>query len=197
MPAAVIMNYLQADVLDRSAAAVIAANPPGTFINGVSSVPSYLYLSLKTLWTSASGGIPAYQALVTADLGTGKSSPLGSIVVVSEALTEQVLDRTSLYSDAPGAEVTPIQILLYKPRAQSTSVTLIQNTQLRIRYLLDNYLRGVQGLSGNLPVSAVYADPSIDPRSPFFCFYERNLEPILASEANILFSCDYLRLFTK
>lgn len=195
MPAAIIAQVLRADTVDRTAAAVIAANP-GTFLNGVSAVPAYLYQSLKTLWLP-SGTISDFQNLVVPDLGTGQSSSAGSIVVIADGLTESVYERKSLRSDQPGAEVCSIRTLLYKPRASSLSISPIQNAGMRIRYLLDNTLRGSRGVSGNLPQYYVSLDITVDPRFPFFCFFERNTEPVLASEATLKFRADYVRMFSR
>lgn len=197
MPAKVIASLLKSDIVDRTAQDVINANLPGTFVNGVSSVPMYLYSSLKTIWTSASGSVSSYQNLIVPNLGTGQSSPVGSIVIVAEQLNESVLVRKSVRNDQPGAEVCPISILLYKPRASSLSINPIQDAGLRIRYLIDNSLRGLRGQSGNLPDYYVAQSTSLDVRYPFLCFYERNGEPVLSSEATLVYRADYIRMFSR
>lgn len=197
MPATVIAYVLQNDILDRTAQDAVNANPPGTFVGGASSVPPHLYLSLKTLWLGPSASTSDFQNQIVPDLGTGQSNPKGSIVIVADTLSESVIKRRSIRSDQPGAEVSNVKILLYKPRALSLSVATLQNVSFRIRYLIDNNLRGVRGLSGCLPNTAVYQDITLDPRAPFFCFYLDVGEPVLASEATLLYSTDYVRLFTR
>lgn len=198
MPAKVIAELLRADTVDRTAQDVINANPAGTFVNGVSSVPEYLYLSLKSIWTSPSALASEYTKLVVPNLGTGQSSSLGSIVVVPQNLNESVTQRKSVRSDQPGAEVCPLYFLLYKPRATSLSITPIQSASLRIQYLIDNTVRGAtRGVSGSIPANFVAQSNSLDARFQMFCFFERTSEPVLASEATLIYRADYVRMFAR
>jgi hypothetical protein len=194
-----IQYMLQNDTIDRAASTVVALNP-GTFCGGVSSVPPYLYQSLKTLWAPTLT-LDAYQSLIVADLGTGAEGPqaAGNIVIGQRGLREQVLSRDeSLRMDVPGATVTPIEITAYKPRTQ-TSIQTVKYALYRIRYLLDNTLRGLQTLpgGGSLPRMAIQQDISIDPRFWLFCFYIDAAEEINAQEGTSLYITNYVTLFSR
>jgi hypothetical protein len=200
MSARVVEAVLQADITDRTPAQVIALNP-GVFLNNAaSSVPAHLYQSLKTIWLGASATPSQFADVVVSDLGTGLNSPIGSIVVASQRISEQVYDPSSFESDAPGAESAPIYILVYKPKATSLAIDQIQNTCLRIRYLIDNTLRVFRNQPGGIDLTiapAAGADLTLDSRYECCYFYQGNLEPINATEATLLFNANYVRLFTK
>ena len=200
MTARILEFLLQSDTVDRTPAAVLAANPNTFLNNAASSVPTYLYQSLKTIWLSASANPTQFANAVIADLGTGLNSPAGSIVIASKRIEEQGYDRSSFYSDQPGAETGPVEVILYKPRSLSTTIDQIQNARLRIRYLADMTIRNLRGLSPGIDVSLPQyynVDLTVDYRFPVFFSFMYDAEPITASEATLVFKTEYVRLFSK
>jgi hypothetical protein len=145
----------------------------------------------------ATGMASGFPSKVVTDFDTGKTTPAGCIVVSSQHLTEQVYSRSSMKSDMPGAESSPVYIILYMPSTGRSNYAAIINVQMRIRYLIDNTLRQVRGLYGGLPEDAMRQDPSIDVNLGFFCQFRDNCRPVQDSAAVLCFECQATRLFTK
>jgi hypothetical protein len=103
----------------------------------------------------------------------------------------------SYQADNQGAVIAPISVALVRPKGLETSTDRVLMSSLRIMYILDVQLRGVQVLPGQLPLTAVYQDNTIDSRYPYICSYQSRPESIRSAEAQLLFAVNYTRLFTK
>ena len=198
MSSKVLKYMLQQDTVDRTPADVIAANPPNTFLNNLaSSVPAYLYQSLKTIWVGASATTAYYQNKIVEDVGSGKDNPAGSIVISSARMSDQAFDPAGYNEEIIGATVSLTDIILKKPNLQ-LSTDQILNASFRVQYVLDLLIRGQRGLSQSLPDVAVQQDLSIDSVNyQYFCSYRTYPYPVAASEETLVFICNYIRLFTR
>ena len=81
MASVTIKNYLMRDTVDSTALAVFNANPGGWASSA--QVPAYLYTSLCTLWTGASGNIAAFNKALVVNNGQGLKPSKNCIIIDS------------------------------------------------------------------------------------------------------------------
>lgn len=151
----VIREYLLLDVVDRTASSVMVLNP-GMWASEA-EVPVYLYKSLCTLWTGASGDVVNYDRMIVAKSGEGKNLSENCIWISPYICdNSESSDEIPWLSDVQGGESARIFIgLSYK---KGTKVTpeledRTQNSELRIRLLLDQNLRSTCQKPQDLPIA--------------------------------------------
>lgn len=185
MPESIIKTTLVADYTDTTASAISAAYP--LLYPTASSVPTYAYTSLATLLGVASGGLPL---VIIAALGQGDTPATAAVIIEGSFMCEATLDRDGVESDHPGAEYAEIGILVRNVR-YATSINLVKNVTLRIRYLIDYNLRQWRGSPGDLTISG---DNSISPDEYFKVFWQKS-QLVSASEWATTYKCSYSRSF--
>jgi hypothetical protein len=193
------------DVVDRTAQDVVNANPgmfSGTIYAPASSyVPKYLYTSLGTLWMGTATASSVFAQRIAVDLGTGASDARGSIVVITNKLTESVRQpRYGMDSDQPGAVEADMSIYMYRPKA-SSDTSLILNSAYRINYILDNNLRQARFLPPDLQITQdpgnIYFDNTVVSNEYYKCFFENFNIPVQASAQEIEFCSSYVRVISR
>ena len=187
MSAEAVRYYLMQDVVD-GVAATVSANNAG-FWPLASDVPDYAFKSLGTIWFGS----------VT------PSSTLGNQIVYRLGLADTATNEITLYTlpmesvvfdsirdNTIGAEESNLIIRLIKPQKSSTTnFETIQNTELRIRYLLDmNWRRLRKGVYPNITSTG---DNSLDPTFGVKCMWDGYLTPPNAVECQVRYKIYYRR----
>lgn len=191
MPSTVIRNYLLRDVVDTTAAAIFALNP-GRW-DSEADIPVYMYTSLCTLWTGSSGDVVNYERLISAQSGRGDVTP--NTITIAPIICESVDNYEGPERlDALGGETAKIFITFQQSRAvPEADWEKIQNSELRVRLLLDANLRGQSRKPQSVPV---VGDKSID-EGDFLCIWSAYAndpdESFLSAEYNI----SYIRTFAR
>lgn len=147
----VLKANLILDVTDRLASDLVTAHPED--FPTTADVPEFLYKSLKTLWLGSGAASGDLAKAIVADPGIGNESN-ASIDILTDKMIPSYLFPRGMQSDEPGSFTTFCRIVLYKPRVtvSSTIAETINQTTLRLSYLLDHYNRSVRQL-GELTVS--------------------------------------------
>lgn len=200
MSSKVIQAALIADFTDRTAAAVMAANP-GVFASEA-EVPEYLYMSLKTMYLGSLAPSGDWADRVSEDVGTGRSDPRGGIIVSSSGLVPSYcrMERTTNIeiSDVAGAEYSQVKLILYTPR-HITDLLFMHQVMLRTRFVLDYFWRGERSTFNNLvsPGLDVSTDPTIDDSMEYRCFYVYTPNALRAADNVMEFEAHYARKVFK
>ena len=188
-----IKQYLQLDVHDTTAAAIVAANP--TEFTNPSQVPTYLYTSLQTLLlgpTPALGDSLARR--IVAIRGTGASVAEGYIQVHT-AIAEPYFQSECPFGDVAGAEFAISRIYFGIPKdPKMVDPTKIRNLEMRVRHLLDETLRALSG-KYDMPV---LGDNSYLSNGPFMKIKWLNFtSEITTSEVVSTYKVEYVRTVGK
>lgn len=188
MSARVIEWNLEQDVIDRTAADVMTANP-GMFAT-TADVPDFLFKSLKTIWLGAPAASGALADAVISDLRTKTNDSAGAITVIADRVFESVEGRF-FESDQMGAETARMVIQLTRPR-NTTSVTIIRDACLRVKYILDEGSRGLRRLPPQLPIRT---DNTLDASFGLYARFDEFIGPLRTDIEEIIFTCEYVRVF--
>lgn len=194
MPGELLAKVLGLDITDTTAVAVAALNPD--IFTDPSEVPAYLYMSLGSIWlgSAKAADLPKY---ITAELGGGKTKADGSIVIIERQVMESVLQPMGSRIDITGAEASTVDILIQKPR--NTLGGTVKDAELRIRYLLDQTLRGERYISPDLSTRDLSNEPydkSI--RDGLFkCQWRGYMYEPHISQITTRYIVEYIRLFCR
>lgn len=188
MSARVLEWNLEQDVIDRTAADVRTANP-GLFASDA-DVPDFLFKSLKTIWLGTFAASGDLAGVVISDLRTKTNDSAGAITIIADRVIESAEARF-FESDQIGAETARIVIQFTRPR-NTTSVTIIRDACLRVRYILDLASRSLRGLPQQLPIRT---DNTVDPSFGLYARFDEYLGPLRADIEELIFTCEYVRVF--
>ena len=168
MPSSIIRSYILKDVVDSTPATIYVLNASGW--PSVSDVPTYMYQSLCTIWTGASGDIADFRRGVVANSGQGKLSfdCIELSAYICESSNADGQEGEFIRDDAPGAEDAILRITFKtKTNPAPARFDAIQNAELRVRMLLDANLRQKSGKPPSIPIDNT-DDKSIDPSYGLF-----------------------------
>jgi hypothetical protein len=182
----IIRTILIADTTDRTAAQARTANSGKWAAD--SDVPDYMFKSLKTLLGTADS--TALARRIVALYGVGKTVTEPSIEIHT-TVQDNIYDA-ELPTDLIGGEIAKVMILFRQPTPVSTgNAYLVEQLELRTRYLLDKFIRGLRGN----PQLTVSGDKSIDPNHYLFLTFEKADVGTDAVEAVAQYSAQYVRVF--
>lgn len=142
-----IKYYLEQDVVSEDVNDVLARNPEWS---SASEVPDYAYKSLKDIWVGTAASSGFFASTITAVLGEGKQASTGSIQISSLPVESARAPKQAYNSNEAGAETSEVIISLIRPQTATTS-SIMEQAELRIRYLLDNSWRLYRGEIGLIP----------------------------------------------
>lgn len=185
------------DTIDSTASAINALNNNAYGSN--SKVPFYMYTSLCTIWTGASGNVAALDKSIIVSSGEGKDTATNAITIapyICESDSQE--NEGGLQSDDVGAEAALVRLFLKtKPTPIPSEFNRIQNAELRIRLLLDTLIRSRYGYSSSIPINNT-GDLSIDDTYDLFMcqWLGYETEPS-ASQLVVNYAISYYRSFGK
>lgn len=196
MPGSIIRNYLLLDTLDTTASAINTLNGNGW--GSASSVPYYMYTSLCTIWTGASGSVDAFEKAIVATSSEGKMPNQNAITIspyICESADYSSNNEGPALSDGVGAENAIVKILFKTTATPTRNFDRAQNAELRVRLLLDAKLRAESGKSSSIPIDNSN-DLSIDETyNTFLCSWlGYEVEPA-ASQMVSIYAVTYYRSF--
>lgn len=185
------------DTIDSTASAINALN--GNAYGSPSKVPLYMYTSLCTIWTGASGNVAALDKAIVVSSGEGKD-PATNAITIAPYICESDSNENEggLENDDTGAEAALVKIFLKtSPTPTSSVFNRIQNAELRIRLLLDTIIRSKYGYSSSIPINNT-GDLSIDDTADLFMcqWLGYETEPS-ASQLAVNYALSYYRSFGK
>lgn len=143
--AAAIADVLRSDLTSGTASSWVAAYP-NTFSAGASSVPIWMYQSLRDIWaTGVSGGITDQvwqEEYIVSRFGLGESRPKTIDIAAIRTLDQADFPNGFPQSNSIAAEATEIRIYLKYPDAVPESAAeMLFNAEMRIRRLIDYNMR--------------------------------------------------------
>ena len=201
MPSPIIKAYLLTDTVDTTAQNIANLNP--LVFPSSAYVPRYMYTSLCTLWTGVSGNVGALANDILAISGAGLSTSRNVISISTTIHESSDLDEEDMYiSDFTGAESGLLTILISTSKSP-TDINLTQDTELRIRWLIDSNLRALRGVGQNIPIynlptNNLSGDTSIlAANSVFGCKWLRYEADQNAQELASEYAITYQRAFGK
>lgn len=198
-----IAGYLGNDITSRTAANVVTANP-GVFPGGPSTVPLYMYQSLREML-----GFPDQATLqdhIVARYGSNLTMPTLGIEIALETQDAALSDvETNARYDVLGGEFGYARILskIHDPVLDS-QYDLVEQIDLRIRYLIETEIR--QYTQGSTVVnprgSSIYLNPAtfdttIDANLGVCVRWIKYGNSESALERVSIYSVQYARLFCK
>ena len=162
-------------------------------------VPLYLYTPLSQILFGPTGTAAQLQKAVIPVYGTGQVNAQRSIQIWTMPVEVQEKDPEG--SDQPGVELAQVKILTQLHADVALADTsVLKQTDLRIRYLLDVLWRGLRAKSDRLlhisPITAPEipsSDPTIDPEYPFLCQWKGWLVNDSVMYKSSLYWAQYLR----
>lgn len=184
-----IKQVLAADLTDGSASTVSSRNSSLWPTAGV--VPEYAYKCLGSLWASTSVS-SVLLSRINYQFGEYQTAPEGEISLYTAPI-ESVRLEEPMFSNAPGAETTFLDIILSQPPGEM-SVNRMENVELRIRYLLDYIWRSQRRGGGITPTPAqltASGDSSIS--NTILCMWHSYLTPLRATEVGVRYVVAYNR----
>lgn len=191
MPGDIIKAFLEQDIISISPETVSMNN--STFWPASSDVPDYAYKCLKDIYVGASASTSEYNSRIVADFGQAKESAKGDITIFCSP-RESVLGGSSgdiIFSDEFGAESCNVQIVFTRPQ-NATNRSIMENAELRVRYLLDYYWRQKRRVS---PVIPNTTNNSID--DYLQCFFVKYDSSFDTQQFGVTFRVYYTRLVPR
>lgn len=187
MSAKAIRYYLMQDTVSGSASTVSTDNP--NLWPTAADVPDYAYKSLGNLWLSSA---------------TPVSSQLGDSIVYRFGQNDTATNEISIFTqpiesvisdtmrdNTIGAEESNLVIRITKTATSSSSVDLIQNIELRLRYLLDiNWRRRRRGTPPFIPSTG---DKSLDSAVGVLCEWDGYVTMPNAIQTIVRYKTYYVR----
>lgn len=171
-------------------------------ITNVNQIPKYLYMCLSDMFQGP-GKAANWPSLVTIKYGLGAAggSGIDLIYQTSEAATSSGSDR----SDITGAEYGILHTLCKVKDPNPQQKDLVDEADLRIRYLIDCLTRqkwaklnppvlSIGGIGGSIDTLGI--DNTIDPSKPFYCRWLQF--DMAASDAHLrssIYTMNFYRLF--
>lgn len=198
MPMDVLRANLLLDYTDRTPTDVINANPAGSFPNGTSDVPVFLYTSLQTLLLGTNQYSGVYQAQFGKQVISwyGRGETQATTPTIELQATEYDTHMSPNFPipnmNDPNAVAAKVQILFRQPApVNPANYGLVKNIMLRTQYLLDYPTRQKRGQPADLPVSG---DPSVDATAGWFkCFFDSYLKVPDEIEAAVQYTVVFKR----
>ena len=143
--AGAIADVLRNDIISGTASSWVAAYPT-TFNAGASSVPIWMYQSLKDIWAvGVAGGITTTQwqeEYIVSRFGLGESLPKTIDVAAIRTLDQADFPKNFPQSNSIAAEATDVRIYLKYPDAvPEVASEMLFNAEMRIRRLVDYNMR--------------------------------------------------------
>lgn len=137
----VVAGVLRNDLVSGQASAWVAAYPT-TFSMGASSVPEYLYMSLRDIWEPGATDITWQEKFVVSIFGLGYSGPKTIDVVQYRSLEQGDWPKQFPASNTEGAEGAELHILVKLPDNVSlNNSSKTAQAAMRIRKLIDHNWR--------------------------------------------------------
>ncbi len=138
-------------------------------------VPKYLYMPLREILFGATGTPAQLRKAVVQVYGTGQINAERSIQITTMPVEVQEKDPDG--SDDPGVELAQVKILTQlHSDVKPSDVSVLKQTDLRIRYLIDCLWRQKRfktdkllGITPHTIPRLESTDPTIDPDYPFLC----------------------------
>ena len=179
-----IKQFLSLDVLSEQASAVQARNTD--LWSSAAEVPDYAYKCLKDIWVGTRAASGELTNRIVTKYGEGQTASTGEIALYIRPV-ESVNMQTPQQASVTGAESTMLEIVLMKSPDQGT-MKQMENTELRIRYLLDHLWRGRRKTFPQLPAAG---DPSIN--GYILCQYDQYLSVPTALQVATRYWVSYYR----
>lgn len=136
----VLADILRADVVSQPASAWVEAYPT-FFAAGASSVPEYLYKSLKDIWLPGST-ITQWENAITSVFGLGYSGSRTIDVTQVRSLDQADFPKQFPQGNDTGSDGTEVHVYLKLPdNVQTANSTKVAMGSMRVRKLLDHNWR--------------------------------------------------------
>lgn len=190
MSAQAIRYYLSQDVTDGSAATVAANNP--TLWASSAVVPDYAYKSLGTIWLGAPTLSSTLGNKIVYRFGSNDTD-VADISLFTQPIDSALFDRVK--DNEIAAEETNLVVRLTIPQDSRLSTInnflILQNAELRIRYLLDTNWRRKR--RGTPPIVPSLGDPSLDPTYGIYVTFDGYIVPPNAEQIQVRYRVYYHR----
>ena len=188
MPSDCIRNFMLTDLSSADSTAQIISDAFSGVYPASGLVPPYTYTSLQTQFSQLVN-LP-FPSLIASEYGTGviPSSP-HIVIQLTRIYDDRPAGRHTFNSDDPGAEYAHVDIFFKTVSFIKTAQT-IKNLRDRVRFILDERMRGEFGLKPNIPAAG---DLSIRPDYIYLFFEGTGLTA--AEELYISFCCEYIRSY--
>lgn len=189
-----IRQFLLLDVTDTTPANVMSLNPGMFAAEG--EVPLYLYTSLSTMLTGASGNSSELGRRIVARAGEHKTVFDGYIGIRPAYADSTMAPFQAIRPDHAGAESAMVEIFFTQGK-NSMDFGALYNWELRVRMLLDHSIRStILQKSPNLPINA--GSTSIDNDvMGVYCKWVKVSPTPNQIEISSCFRADYIRAFGR
>jgi hypothetical protein len=147
-----IKAYLQQDIVSEDVNDVLASNP---IWSSASEVPDYAYKSLKDIWVGSTASSGFFANSIVASLAMNKQAASSYIQIGCLPVESTRAPKEAYNSNEAGAETAEVIIAFCRPPT-STTQSIIEQAELRVRYLIDkvwrNQRREIQAIPYDLSV---------------------------------------------
>lgn len=191
----IIKATILSDTTSTTALDVFTNYNPGIY-DSAADVPRHVYMCLAELCTGTGKN---FDELVIASYGQ-KITPATKAIIIQPSQTMKAKDSEYIPEDSPGAVITEIDILVSNIKT-SADVTLTRDIGLRLQYILDHELRGLEdnqfrrfhtGTGPDLPITG---DNTIDKSGCYKVFWVGS-GTLFAAEQAHKFIARYNRAFS-
>lgn len=184
-----LKNYLISDDTASDPAVVAASN--SECWSQACDVPAYAYQPLTQIFLGTTGTSIELEKSINFSFGEGRQNPRGEISLIIMPVESVRLPELPFNHNIPGAETAYLMVILRYPEGEG-SIKRMEQTELRIRYLLDYQWRTKRKTGCYVPS---IGESSI--KNPIYCKFERYETELNANQVGFVYSLAYERCVPK